>query len=93
MLASLEPTKFHQRFHNPPVNWMLNSTKILCLDGFHPEYTLITPKLVNNAHSKNLFINTWTPDKPEEWDYLIKCGVDGIITNNPRELCKFLESR
>ncbi len=93
LLASLEPTKFHKRFHNPPVNWMLNSTKILGFGGFHPEYKLVTPIIVKNAHSKNLFVNTWTSDKPEEWDYLIKCGVDGIMTNYPRELFKFLESR
>jgi glycerophosphoryl diester phosphodiesterase len=93
LLASLEPTKFHKRFKNPPVNWMLNHAKILGLNGFHPKYTLVTPQIVKKAHSKNLFLNTWTADKPEDWEYLIKCGVDGIMTNYPRELCKFLESR
>ena len=58
----------------------------------YPKNTLVTPKTVKKAHSKNLFVNSWTADTPEDWVYLIECGVDGIITNYPRELCKFLES-
>ncbi|MHA1111143.1 MAG: glycerophosphodiester phosphodiesterase [Promethearchaeota archaeon] len=63
------------------------------LDGIHPEYLLVTPELVSNAHSNNLFINTWTTDHLKDWIRLIKCGVDGIMTDKPRELYKFLESR
>ncbi len=92
MLASLEPTKFHNRFGDLLRNWMLNSTKILGFDGYHPKYTLVTPNMVKKAHSKNLFVNSWTADAPEDWAYLIECKVDGIITNYPRELYKFLES-
>ncbi len=92
MLASLEPTESHDRFRNILRNWMLNIPKKLGFDGYHPKNTLVTPKTVKKAHSKNLFVNSWTADTPEDWVYLIECGVDGIITNYPRELCKFLES-
>ena len=92
MLASLEPTEKHERYRNLLRNWMVNNTKKLGFDGYHPEYTLVTPKIVRKAHSKNLFVNTWTADTPKDWGYLIECGVDGIMTNYPRELYKFLES-
>ena len=92
MLASLEPTESHDRFPNLLRNWMLKNTKTLGFDGYHPKYTLVTPKIVKKAHSKNLFVNSWTADTPKDWVYLIECGVDGIITNYPHELCKFLES-
>ncbi len=62
------------------------------LDGYHPERLFVTPELVSKAHSNNLFVNTWTSDNEEEWIRLINCGVDGIMTNHPRRLCKFLES-
>ena len=92
MLASLEPTESHDRFPNLLRNWMLKNTKKLGFDGYHPEYTLVTPKIVRKAHSKNLFVNTWTADTKKDWEYLIKCGVDGIMTNNPRELHTYLKS-
>jgi glycerophosphoryl diester phosphodiesterase len=63
------------------------------LDGIHLTHNLITPELVNDAHENNLFVNAYTVDKPEDWERVITCGVDGIITDYPRELCKFLKSR
>lgn len=63
------------------------------LDGYHPDHLIVTPELVSKAHSNNLFVNTWTSDNEKEWAHLINCGVDGIMTNYPRELYKFLDSQ
>ncbi len=74
-------------------NSLFRKAAKLELDGVHPQYKMLTPELVSKFHSKNLFVNPWPVDSPEDWEYLIKCGVDGLITNYPRELCKFLKSR
>jgi glycerophosphoryl diester phosphodiesterase len=72
---------------------VINKTLEMGLDGIHLKHTLITPELVNEIHENNLFVNAYTVDSPEDWENLITCGIDGIITNYPRELCKFLKSR
>jgi glycerophosphoryl diester phosphodiesterase len=72
---------------------VLKNTLEMGLDGIHLEHTVITPELVNEAHKNNLFMNAWTVDTSEDWERMITYGVDGIITDYPRELCKFLKSR
>ena len=72
---------------------IVKRTLKLGLDGVHPQFLIVTPKLVSKAHSNNLFVNAWTANNPKSWNRLIKCGVDGIMTNNPRKLHKFLKSR
>ena len=72
---------------------MIRKARKIGSDGIHPQYLLVTPELVSEAHSNNLFVNAWTTNNPKSWTRLIKCGVDGIMTDKPRELVKFLESR
>ncbi len=72
---------------------VVKTTLEMGLDGIHLEHTLITAGLVNEAHENNLFVVAWTVDTHEDWERLITCGVDGIITDYPRELCNFLRSR
>ncbi len=74
-------------------NSLLRKAAKLDLDGVHPQYKMLTPELVSKFHSEDLFVNAWPVDNPKEWEYLIKCGVDGIITNYPRELVNYLETR
>ncbi|TFG18510.1 MAG: glycerophosphodiester phosphodiesterase [Promethearchaeota archaeon] len=71
---------------------LIKKTLDMGMDGIHPEYNVVTPELVSEAHSNNLFVNTWTADRKKSWEHLIRCGVDGIMTNNPRKLHKFLKS-
>ena len=78
---------------NDASDQIVENTLEMGLDGIHLTHTLITPELVNDAHENSLFINAYTVDTPEEWERMITCGVDGIITNVPRELRKYLDSR
>jgi len=59
--------------------------------GINPFYKFVNSDLIKEAHSAGLVVNPWTVDKVEDWDNLIKLGVDGIITNDPRNLIKFLD--
>lgn len=58
-------------------------------DALHPYYMFVTPDLVREAHAAGLKVYTWTVDSPEAAKYLIKAGVDGIMSNRAEilELC------
>ena len=45
---------------------------------------------VGQIHERGLEVWVWTVDEPEQWGQLVRAGVDGIVTNNPLRLHKFL---
>ena len=53
--------------------------------AIHPHYYVIAalPETVANCHDNGVKVNVWTVDDPEAIKQMIKCGVDGIITNKP----------
>lgn len=61
-------------------------------DYLHPHFSLVTKKYVKKLHENGIGINVWTVDKPEVINRVMKCGVDGLITNAP-ETCKALIAR
>lgn len=52
--------------------------------------SLITPELVLSAKQRHLTVWVWTPDTVEGWDRVTAAGVDGIITNQPKQLVDHL---
>ena len=62
-------------------------------DSINPPYIMATENLCTKAHSLGLLVNPWSPDKPKDWENLIKNGVDSIITNDPEGLHTFLTSK
>ena len=55
-----------------------------------PEHQLVTKEQVDAAHKAGLQVVAWTANTPEEWQRLVDCGVDGIISDDPAELLSFL---
>ena len=55
-------------------------------------HSFITPELVLSAKQRHLTVWTWTPDTVEEWDRVLLAGVDGIITNLPKQLVDHLKA-
>jgi glycerophosphoryl diester phosphodiesterase len=53
----------------------------------------VTEDLVLAARKQHLSVLAWTPDDEGEWSRLCEAGVDGIITNYPTRLTRFLASR
>lgn len=51
------------------------------------------PELIEVAHSNGLKVNTWTVDKPEVMDELLRQGADFITTNEPEVLLKKVAQR
>jgi glycerophosphoryl diester phosphodiesterase len=58
-----------------------------------PHYKLVNEAVVKAAHGANLQVVPWTPNEPEEWESLVKAGVDAIITDDPAGLIAFLKVR
>lgn len=52
-------------------------------DIWSPNYQLVTPELVSEAHEHGMKVIPWTVNTTEEMQRLIDLGVDGIITDYP----------
>jgi glycerophosphoryl diester phosphodiesterase len=55
--------------------------------------TLVDPRFVRAAHSRNIKVHVWTIDDRDEMVRLLDLGVDGIMTDRPAVLREVLESR
>lgn len=55
-------------------------------------HSCVTRDLVRTAKFRQLNVWCWTPDAEAEWQRLVECGVDGIITNFPTRLRAMLAS-
>ena len=53
--------------------------------AIHPHYYVIAvlPETVERCHENGVRVNVWTVDESEAIKQMLKCGVDGIITNRP----------
>jgi len=57
------------------------------------EFHLVTPEQVRAAHGRGIEVLAWTPNTADDWDRLIQAGVDGIITDDPAALLRYLLRR
>ncbi len=60
--------------------------------AYNPEHVLLRqcPELVDELHRSGIAVLAWTADHPDDWAFLADLGVDGIITNVPGELMRWL---
>ena len=54
-----------------------------------PQYKLVTKAQVDAAHKAGLQVVPWTANTRDDWQRLLDCGVDAIITDDPAELIAF----
>ena len=59
------------------------STNGLNSYSYHPEINLISKKDIEILHKNGIKVFVWTVNKEEDLAYLVKLGVDGVITNYP----------
>ena len=55
-----------------------------------PRADRVTAELVERAHHGDLKVVTWTVNEPEQAKALVAAGVDGVITDYPREMIALL---
>ena len=53
--------------------------------------TVMTTQFVRAAHERNLRVEPWTIDDPEQMKQYIEWGVDGIITDRPDLMLEILD--
>ena len=58
-----------------------------------PYHRLVSKRLVAAAHDAGLTVVPWTANGPRQWNRMIDAGVDGIITDDPAGLLRFLQER
>jgi len=58
-----------------------------------PKSTWLSRILVSALQKLKYRVVPWTANTPEEWDWLIGIGVDGIVTDDPAGLIAYLKER
>jgi glycerophosphoryl diester phosphodiesterase len=51
---------------------------------------IVTPSFVRGAHERGMQVHVWTVNDLAEMEYLIRIGVDGLITDHPDRLMELL---
>ena len=62
-------------------------------DIIHPMAPLVSRALVMIAHRLGMKVNVWTVDDRVSARYLAACGVDGLITDKPKEVREYLKDK
>jgi glycerophosphoryl diester phosphodiesterase len=52
--------------------------------AFMLQHRLVTDRAVERSHALGVPVVAWTVDEPDELARLIACGVDAVVTNDPR---------
>ena len=58
---------------------------------FYGGYRILSPSLIELAHSLNMRVDVWTVNSPEVMREVISMGVDGVITDYPDRLISILK--
>ena len=58
-----------------------------------PEFHLVTPERVAQAHAAGLQVVPWTVNDPSDWARLADARVDAIISDDPAALIAWLEDK
>ncbi len=64
-------------------HWYSPNFKVFQVPTKSSGITIMTPHFVRAAHERNLRVDVWTIDDPDEMVRLMGMGVDGIITDRP----------
>ena len=60
-------------------------------EALHPEASLVTAELVEEAHGAGLLVYPFTVDAEDEMRRQLDLGVDGLFTNHPDRLRRLLD--
>jgi glycerophosphoryl diester phosphodiesterase len=62
-------------------------------DIISPNMDWVTAEAVQSAHAVGARVIPYSANHEEDWNYLMACGVDGIITDDPAALVNFLRAK
>ena len=58
----------------------------------HPQWSSVTPQIVQGAHDAGLQVITWTINDPVKAVVMAKMGVDAITTDYPKAMREVLKT-
>ncbi|MES1258892.1 MAG: glycerophosphodiester phosphodiesterase [Acidobacteriota bacterium] len=91
-MKRLEPSVPRAALFEKPRDW-LEVAREFEATMLSPEYHLVTPELVAQAHAAGLQVVPWTSNAPDEWAKLAAAGSDAIISDDPAALIAWLKAR
>lgn len=66
--------------------------KTIGADFIHPYYLAMDPSLLADLKKENIGVNLWTVNTPQAVQTYVAMGIDGLITDHPKELIETLRS-
>ncbi|HEY9787220.1 MAG TPA: glycerophosphodiester phosphodiesterase family protein [Candidatus Obscuribacterales bacterium] len=58
---------------------------------WHPCFGSLRREAVEEAHQSGIAVHAWTINAQREWQWAVEWGIDGIITDDPLALTKYLQ--
>jgi glycerophosphoryl diester phosphodiesterase len=84
ILRNLEPTlPLGLLTHDPNLSPTFAVARELKARSVHPHWALVSPELVRSAEEAGLQVIVWTVNDVAVMQQLLRCGVDGIISDYP----------
>ncbi len=80
-------------YEQGPLDFVTISRQAGAAQIVSPNYKLVSTKKVKAARDAGLQVVAWTANTPKDWDRLIKCGVDAIISDDPASLLAYLKTK
>lgn len=77
-------------------NYLIDLVRVARLAGadiVSPNADWITTDQIRTLRATGIKVIPWTVNEPAGWERFANAGVDGLITDNPKELKAFLDSR
>ena len=71
---------------------LVEKVKAWNLDGVSLKGSAASSRLVRSYQKAGLKVLVWTVNKKKDWGKLLEYNVDGIITDNPKALKKYLKA-
>ena len=92
-MRKLNP-KIKLSFLNFEVDDIFSSfAELLKVQIISPYHKQLPEKNTAQLQEKGMKVIPWTANTEEDWDRLIKMKVDGIITDNPQHLIRYLKMK
>ncbi|MBT8396843.1 MAG: glycerophosphodiester phosphodiesterase, partial [Gemmatimonadetes bacterium] len=82
--------QFFFLIHSPLGRHFTPACDALQIPEFYFGARVLSPRFMEEAHSRNLPIHVWTVDAPDDMRRLVEMGVDGIQTDRPDLLAEVL---
>lgn len=68
--------------------WSAPLLGLTTLQAIHPNWKLVSPDLIERAHDRGWDVNVWTVNDSERADWLVREGVDAVISDVPDRLAR-----